>query len=730
MDEKDNKKSVLDHVRTSWSSLPKAIKLFAIILCIAIVAIALKVMYPASAVGINFFDADPEIIKPGELSVLSWDVSGATNVSIEPDIGAVNSKGSFSVSPYETTTYKLMASSKGDKKIATFTVKVEELDPEKITTEWNDSYLFKSKDDALKKLEMLKERSKEINTTFRPEFENLSGIILLDYLETEKEFSKSIEVLYIYAYTQQSKNVNDQFFNSLLAESQDLLTEHNKATAFATVKLSSLNKDEWERLFSEEPGLEMYRPFFEANYMRFIEHRPVDEAQVVYLAEIGNQRMKLETEALSKITNEVTMAGNITLESGEEFQVNSQSYYTLLSTDQNRENRKKCYDKLFYHLISESDSMASLYSEKARLDDLVARELKYRDSYESRLYSLYLTKDQVEDMNTVFKERKDVFEDYNEFRRRKLGLETLRPYDLSLQLEDQPGKNYTYTDALQDIQKSYSKMDPSFNEIFLKMVTGNFIDVYPDPDHGKQPGGYCYGLSALKSPSLIFMNYNGLIGDQKTLTHELGHGIHFYLMGNFTDYFYCSGQIYEMEIPSTFNEELFVDYIIENSDKETAVAVLADHIGEYQSYFIGQPMITEFEYKAHQLCSEKGNVSGAELNALWTGLAKEYRSKSIEYYTEDSAGWADINHIYFTDNYYTFNYAISKAITLSLFKQYKEDPKTFNENYITYLSEGSVMPPEEKLKKYFGIEINRQLFEDAMDIVELRIQELKKLEST
>ena len=38
------------------------------------------------------------------------------------------------------------------------------------------------------------------------------------------------------------------------------------------------------------------------------------------------------------------------------------------------------------------------------------------------------------------------------------------------------------------------------------------------------------------------------------------------------------------------------------------------------------------------------------------------------------------------------------------------------------------MPPEEKLKKYFGIEINRQLFEDAMDVVELRIQQLEELD--
>ncbi|MDY9925845.1 M3 family oligoendopeptidase [Methanosarcina sp.] len=604
----------------------------------------------------------------------------------------------------------------------------KEINLDEVTTEWDDSYLFSSRRDALEKLGALKKRSEEINQTFRPKFENLPGSVLLDYLGAEKEFSRSVDVLYIYSYTQLSKNVNDQFFNSLLAESQDLVTEHRKVSAFATVKLTSLSKEEWDRLFSEEPGLEVYRAYLEATYMRFIEHRPMNEAQAVYLADLENQRMKLETEALSKITNKVTMAGNITLESGEEFQVNSQSYNTLLSTDQSRENRKRCYDQRFYHLINESGPMASLYSKKARLDDLAASELNYTDSYESSLYGLYLTKNQVDDMNTVFKERKDVFEDYNEFRRKKLGLETLSPYDLLLQLTDQSGKDYTYTDALQEIQKSYSGMDSRFNEIFLKMVTGNFIDVYPDPEHGKQPGGYCYGLYALKSPALIFMNYNGIISDQKTLTHELGHGINFYLMGNSVDYLYCAGQIYEMEIPSTFNEELFVDYVVENSDKETAVAVLAQHIGEYQNYFTRQPMIAEFEYKAHRLCAENEKVSGAELNALWTDISKEYRSESIEYYKEDSAEWTYINHIYLTNNYYTFNYAISKAITLALFKQYKEKPKAFNKNYIAYLSAGSTMPPEEKLKKYFGIEINRQLFEDAVDIVKLRIQGLNKLE--
>ncbi|WP_410509544.1 hypothetical protein RSJ42_04815 [Methanosarcina hadiensis] len=125
MDEKDNKKSILDNVRALWKSLPEAIKLLGTILSIAI---ALKVLFPASAVGINSFDASPEIIEPGEVSILSWDISGADNVTMEPGLGSVNSSGTLSVSPSETTTYKLVASGGGKEKVAMCTVTVEKED--------------------------------------------------------------------------------------------------------------------------------------------------------------------------------------------------------------------------------------------------------------------------------------------------------------------------------------------------------------------------------------------------------------------------------------------------------------------------------------------------------------------------------------------------------------------------------------------------------------------------
>ncbi len=63
---------------------------------------------------INSFDAYPESIAIGGESTLSWNVSGAHKVTINPDtgpdIGSVNSTGTHKVSPTTTTTYNIEAS--------------------------------------------------------------------------------------------------------------------------------------------------------------------------------------------------------------------------------------------------------------------------------------------------------------------------------------------------------------------------------------------------------------------------------------------------------------------------------------------------------------------------------------------------------------------------------------------------------------------------------------------
>lgn len=607
-------------------------------------------------------------------------------------------------------------------------ITAQSLDVGKVTTSWDLSFLYKDKDAAKAEYQRLELAFQQINLSFRPGFSNLTGTVLLDYIQSDENISKSLSILYAYANAQNSLNVNDEFYQSFLSDVQNLTTVYIKATSFADVLLKSLPKSEWDRLFSEEPRLEKYRPYLEAGYIRYVDHRPKNETHAAYLADLSNQLMKLDTQAGRLITNNVTQAGNITLGNGQQFAVNSSSYYDLLMTNTDRDDRKKCYDQRYRHLFNESGEMGDVYVNKSKLDDEYARELNFSDAYDAVMFDTYLNASQIDDMNRVFKDRKGDFDGYYEFRRARMGLDRLAPYDLFLQLMKNPDNKTSYIDALKEIEASLARMDPAFGEAFRKTVTSNSVDVYPNADHGKQSIQYAQDLCALKRPALVFLNYNGLIDDKSTIAHEMGHAIDFYLMGQSVDYLYCGGTTYEMEIPSTFNEELFVDYAIENYDRDTAVAVLANHVSGYANLFTFQTMITEFEHKAHQLISQKGNVSGLDLNALWASLENDYRSDKVDYYPESEPRWTYMSHIYFPNNYYTFNYALSEAITLSLFKMYKEDPEEFNKNYVAYLSAGTTMTPPEKLKKYFGLEINRKLFMDAMDMVKLRVDQLEELD--
>jgi len=76
---------------------------------------------------ISAFTADPATIAPGAATTLSWNVSGATRLRIEPDIGEVTAP--VEVRPAATTTYTLIAGNATGEARATTSVTVSALPP-------------------------------------------------------------------------------------------------------------------------------------------------------------------------------------------------------------------------------------------------------------------------------------------------------------------------------------------------------------------------------------------------------------------------------------------------------------------------------------------------------------------------------------------------------------------------------------------------------------------------
>jgi len=73
---------------------------------------------------VHSFDTARAKIRKGQSATLSWHVTNAGRISIEPEIGSVSALGSKNIKPSKTTTYTLTATNSGGETTATCTVEV------------------------------------------------------------------------------------------------------------------------------------------------------------------------------------------------------------------------------------------------------------------------------------------------------------------------------------------------------------------------------------------------------------------------------------------------------------------------------------------------------------------------------------------------------------------------------------------------------------------------------
>ena len=112
-----------------------------------------------------------------------------------------------------------------------------------------------------------------------------------------------------------------------------------------------------------------------------------------------------------------------------------------------------------------------------------------------------------------------------EHRRRRLGLDVLRPWDLAVDpYRDAPLRPFeTVEEFVGKARRVFDRVDPVLGGQFQTMIDERLLDL--DSRKGKAPGGYCETLHFRGRP-FIFMNAVGLVDDVMTLLHEAGHAFH------------------------------------------------------------------------------------------------------------------------------------------------------------------------------------------------------------
>ena len=197
--------------------------------------------------------------------------------------------------------------------------------------------------------------------------------------------------------------------------------------------------------------------------------------------------------------------------------------------DRDRVTREKAFRLGAQAYLEKRDEMASLFDQMYEKRQQVARNAGFADyqayAFKSKHRFDYTPDDCASFHQAVEATVAPAVERLMEHRRKRLGVDTVRPWDTQVELEGaRPLKPFSDVAGLiGPARRVFEQLDPELGAQFNRMADEKLLDLDSRP--GKAPGGYCTKLSWRGMP-FIFMNAVGVPDDVSTLVHEAGHSFH------------------------------------------------------------------------------------------------------------------------------------------------------------------------------------------------------------
>ena len=185
----------------------------------------------------------------------------------------------------------------------------------------------------------------------------------------------------------------------------------------------------------------------------------------------------------------------------------------------------------------------------------------------------------------------------------------------------------------------------------------------------------------------MLLNYNETLDAVFTLAHEMGHSMHTLLSHQTQPFVYAGYTIFVAEVPSTLNEALFLDLMLDRArSREERVVLLQHAIDSIASTFYTQVMFADYELQAHRLVEQDQPVTAEVLSAIYSALVNAYYGDVIDKEELSQYTWARIPH-FFSTPYYVYQYATCFASTARLMQGIRSnDPGERDEAVNRYLN--------------------------------------------
>ena len=470
---------------------------------------------------------------------------------------------------------------------------------------------------------------------------------LLSGLKFRDDLSYDIEMLYVYSHLNFDVDTTDPVSQGMHGRIQSLIARFGSSFSFYDSELLAADEAVLKSYLKSNEALNLYTHEFD----RLFASRPhiLSEKEEKLLAGAG--------EIFSTPENVFGMLNNADLElpivkdeSGQDVQL-SHGLYSLLMESKDRDVRKGAFMAMQGGYSKLKNTLSTTLSSVVKVHNFRADVRHYESARHAALATNDIEEQVHQSLIDGIHSNIGLLHDYVGLRKEVLNLSDIQMYDIYVPMVDDVDLKFTYEEAQAIILEALSVLGEEYTAVLRRAFSERWIDVVENK--GKRTGAYSSGVYG--TAPYILLNWQENIDNVFTLAHELGHSVHSYFTRKYQPFIYGDYSIFVAEVASTTNENLLLNYLLDQYEDPKIKAYLLNHyLDTVKGTVFRQTQFAEFEHTIH-----KADQNGVTLTADF--LSETYRDMNAFYYGEEittpeiQIEWARIPHFYY--NYYVYQYA-------------------------------------------------------------------------
>lgn len=582
---------------------------------------------------------------------------------------------------------------------------------------WDLSSIYKSNEEWEENLKVLPSLTEKV-VQYKGRLGESSDV-LLEALKALEEAELRMETVYHYASLQHEADEDDSSAADRDGRAMMAYTRMMSDLSFIDPEIQSVDETKLRKWISL-PEFKDYKIYIEKllHFKKYI------------LSEKEERILSLQMQPAQTPYNAFSVLSNVDMNKtfgtvnvcGEERPL-TETTWSVFMENQDRKVREEAYKKFYQKFEEHQNTIAALYAGNVNQDVFLMRARGYSSSLEMALFGNKVPVSVYHNLIDCVHKNLVPLHEYYALRKKVLGVDELRHYDVYVPLVKSVETKTSYDEAVEICRKALSPLGTEYTDRLCDGLKNGWVDRYENV--GKRSGAFSSG-SYIGNPYILLNYKDDVIRDVFTMAHEGGHSMHSWYSVHNNPFMCYDYTIFEAEVASTFNEELVFEYLLKNAEtKEMRAYLLSMRAGDILATLYRQTMFAEFELKAHELVEGGTPLTAELLRKIYRELLELYFGPEMHFEQNSDMEGLRIPHFY--SSFYVYKYATGISAALALAKRVTEGGAKEREDYFAFLKSGGSRYPIESLR-IAGVDMEKtKPVQDACDEFAKVIAELKEI---